>query len=82
MGDQPSVFSERLRAVRGARARTLADVAIACDCSAQAVHKWEAGEAYPSSKRLVALCRYLACSMDWIMEPDRLDFTAAPRKDE
>ena len=67
-------FSQRLRAIRGARSMTMADLAKACDCTPQAVMKWESGQNLPDSRRFVALCEALDCSHEWLFCPDPLDF--------
>lgn len=76
------MFGERLRVAR-ARARiTLRDVAKECDCTAQAVHKWEDDRAMPDSRRLIKLCALLDVSAEWLIAAEPLDFhstEAAPQ---
>jgi transcriptional regulator with XRE-family HTH domain len=72
------MIGERLRAARGRSRKTLRDVASACGVSPQAVKKWEDGTAMPTSGKLIALCRLLDCSMEWIMDGP-LDFHSTPQ---
>ena len=61
------MIGERLRAARGRARRTLRDVAHVCECSPQAVEKWEDDTAMPNSRKLLAICRLLDISMEWIL---------------
>ena len=72
------MIGERLRAARGRARKTLRDVARACGCSAQAVKKLEDDMAMPSSAKLIAICRLLDVSMEWILD-GKLDFHSAER---
>ena len=67
------MIGERLRAARGRARKTLREVADACECTPQAVGKWEDDTAMPTSGKLVALCRLLDVSMEWMMDGP-LDF--------
>lgn len=68
------MLGERLRVAR-ARARfTMADLAIVCDCTPQAVMKWEADKAMPDSRKFLAICRALDVSAEWLMAGEPLDF--------
>ncbi len=69
-----TTFPQRLRAVRAARQKTLSEIAEAIGCSGQAISNWENGTHYPNSSKLVALCKFLDCSLDWIMDPEKMDF--------
>lgn len=68
------MFGERLRVARARAKMTLADVAVVCGCSAQAVKKWEDDTAMPSSSKFLQLCRTLDVSAEWLMAPEPLDF--------
>lgn len=72
------MIGERLRAARGRARKTLRDVARVCNCTPQAVTKWENDEAMPTSGKLIALCRELDVSMEWIMAGP-LDFHSTER---
>ena len=71
------MIGERLRAARGRARKTLRDVAAACGVTPQAVKKWEDDTAMPASSKIVALCKCLDCSIEWIMDGP-LDFHSTP----
>lgn len=68
------MIGERLRVARARARMTLAAVADACGCSAQAVKKWEDNIAMPDSRKFIALCRVLDVSSEWLICADPLDF--------
>lgn len=70
----PQGFPERLAAARGRFRITLRDISEACDCTPQAVKRWEDGKAMPDSRRFLALCSLLDVSAEWLFCPDPLDF--------
>ena len=65
---------ERFKVARARAGLTLQEVARICDVTPQAVKKWEDGYCMPSSRRLMDLCVAFDCSLEWIMNPNRLDF--------
>ena len=68
------MMGERIRVARARSRLTMRDVADACDCTAQAVMKWEADKMMQTSGKLLTLCRILDCSIEWLMDPKPLDF--------
>lgn len=68
------MLGERLRVARARARLTMADVASECECTAQAVKKWEHDEAMPDSRRFLTLCRILDVSQEWLMAGAPLDF--------
>ncbi|MGB1390604.1 MAG: helix-turn-helix domain-containing protein [Paracoccaceae bacterium] len=68
------MLGERLRVARARARLTMADVARECDCTAQAVMKWEADKSMPSSGKFLTLCRILDVSAEWLMAGEPLDF--------
>ena len=71
------MIGERVRAARGRARKTLRDVADACGVSPQAVKKWEDDTAMPTSGKLMAMCKLLDVSPEWIMAGP-LDFHSTP----
>jgi transcriptional regulator with XRE-family HTH domain len=67
------MFAVRLRAARAIKHVTLNDVAAAVGVTSSAVSHWEIGIAYPKASHLVAVCKYLGCSLDWIMCPEPIN---------
>ena len=72
------MIGERLRAARGRARKTLRDVATECGVTPQAVKKWEDDTAMPTSGKLIAMCRLLDVSVEWIMDGP-LDFHSTPK---
>ena len=69
-----TAFAERLRVARARARHTMRSLAEVCDCTPQAVKKWEDGSAMPDSRRFIALCGALDVSAEWLFCPDPLDF--------
>ena len=65
---------ERFRVARARARLTLKDIALACGVSSQAVHKWERGDAYPSSAKLMKFTAATDVSSEWLLCQDPLDF--------
>lgn len=59
-------FSEKIIQARKAKALTQEDLAEAVGVSRQAVSKWETEEAKPDIDKLVAICKVLDLSMDYL----------------
>lgn len=59
-------FSEKIIQARKAKALTQEDLAEAVGVSRQAVSKWETEEAKPDLDKLVAICKVLDLSMDYL----------------
>ena len=59
-------FSEKIIQARKAKALTQEDLAEAVGVSRQAVSKWETEEAKPDVDKLIAICKVLDLSMDYL----------------
>lgn len=68
------MLGERLRVARARVKLSMADVGRECDCSAQAVKKWEHDEAMPDSRKFIRLCGLYDVSPEWLMDGSPLDF--------
>lgn len=68
------MLGERLRVARARARMTLRDVAKECNCTAQAVKKWEDDSAMPDSRKFIILCKILDVSSEWLMAGTPLDF--------
>ena len=68
------MLGERIRVARARARLTLRDVASKCDCTPQAVKKWEDDQSMPDSRKFLAICRELDVSAEWLMAPEPLDF--------
>ncbi len=69
-----TMLGERLRVARARAKLSMAAVAKECECTAQAVFKWEADKAMPDSRRFLKLCGLLDVSAEWLMDGAPLDF--------
>lgn len=68
------MIGERLRVARARSRKTMRDIAIACDCTPQAVKKWEDDTAMPDSRKFIALIKLLDVSAEWMIDQTPLDF--------
>ena len=68
------MIGERLRVARARAQLTMRAVAVECDCTAQAVMKWEHDMAMPDSRKFIKLCGLYDCSPEWLMHSEPLDF--------
>lgn len=68
------MLGERLRVARARAKLSMAEVAKECECSPQAVKKWEHDEAMPDSRKFLKLCGLLDVSSEWLMDGTPLDF--------
>jgi transcriptional regulator with XRE-family HTH domain len=68
------MISERIKVIRAARNKTMADMADICGCTAQLICKWEAGTSHPNSSALLAIAKELDCSLEWLLDATPLDF--------
>lgn len=66
-------FGERIRVAMAVSQKGGTEVSKALGVSRTAVHKWARGQAFPSSKHLMEFCELTGCTMDWVMEPARVD---------
>ncbi len=71
-------FSEKIIQARKAKALTQEDLAEAVGVSRQAVSKWETEEAKPDLDKLVAICRVLDLSMDYLCLDKQPEVTPEP----
>ena len=68
-------FEERLMNLRKDGNYTQEELAMRLGVTPQAVSKWERGMGYPDIELLVALCRILNCSIDYLLEGEnKVDF--------
>lgn len=75
-----AALGARIRGRRERRGLRQADLATAIGVSPQAVSKWKRGENAPDISILVALCRLLDISVEWLLGgalPERETFEAA-----
>lgn len=68
------MFGERFRVARARAKMTMRDVAKLCGVTPQAVFKWEADTAMPSSGNLMKCCAAFDCSAEWLIASEPLDF--------
>lgn len=66
-------FAERLRVAMAAAGVKGADVVRSLDVSPATVSKWVKGTAFPGTHHLMEFCKLTGCSVDWVMEPSRVD---------
>ena len=57
-------ISTNLRILRKSRGWSQEDFADKLDVSRQAVSKWESGEAYPETEKIITICDLFDCKMD------------------
>lgn len=72
------MFGERMRVARARSRKSLREVGSDCGVSAQAVKKYEDGKFMPSSAVMIALCRSLDVSAEWLLDAAPLDFHSTP----
>lgn len=61
-------FNENLQTLRKMRGISQEQLAEQLEVSRQAVSKWESGNGYPETEKLLALCNIFDCSMDILMK--------------
>lgn len=61
------LFAENLRTVRKDRNLTQEELADILNVSRQAVSKWESGEGYPETEKLILLSKELNVSIDYLL---------------
>ena len=57
-------LNQNLRILRKSHGLSQEDFADKLDVSRQAVSKWESGEAYPETEKIIAICNLFNCNMD------------------
>ncbi len=70
-------FGERLQEIRKAGGLSQEQLAEKCNVTRQSVSKWELGQGYPETEKLLALCRILNVSLDHLMQ-DEMAGSSAP----
>ena len=73
-------FGERLQEVRKACGLSQEQLAEKCNVTRQSVSKWELGQGYPETEKLLSLCRILKVSLDDLMQ-DEIAGSSAPKPD-
>lgn len=61
-------FSENLQILRKMKNMSQEQLAERLDVSRQAVSKWESGNGYPETEKLISICEIFDCSMDEIVK--------------
>lgn len=61
-------FSENLQILRKMKNMSQEQLAERLDVSRQAVSKWEGGNGYPETEKLISICEIFDCSMDEIIK--------------
>lgn len=61
-------FSENLQILRKMKNMSQEQLAERLDISRQAVSKWESGNGYPETEKLISICEIFDCSMDEIIK--------------
>lgn len=61
-------FSENLQNLRKIKNMSQEQLAERLDISRQAVSKWESGNGYPETEKLISICEIFNCSMDEIIK--------------
>lgn len=61
-------FSENLQNLRKMKQISQEQLAEKLEVSRQAVSKWESGNGYPETEKLIAICEILDCSMDHLVK--------------
>lgn len=61
-------FSENLQILRKMKNMSQEQLAEKLDVSRQAVSKWESGNGYPETEKLISICEIFDCSMDEIVK--------------
>ena len=61
-------FSENLQILRKMKNMSQEQLAEKLDVSRQAVSKWESGNGYPETEKLISICEIFDCSMDEIIK--------------
>ncbi len=61
-------FSENLQILRKMKNMSQEQLAERLDVSRQAVSKWESGNGYPETEKLISICEIFDCSMDEIIK--------------
>ena len=63
-------FSEKLQKIRKEKSLTQEQFAELTGVTRQSVSKWESGEAYPETERLIQIAAVLQCSLDYLFEDE------------
>lgn len=63
-------FGEKLYEVRKARGLSQEQLAERCGVTRQSVSKWELGQGYPETEKLLILCRVLDVDLDYLLRDE------------
>ncbi len=66
-------FGERIRVAMAVANLNGRDVSRALNVSPMAVSKWSNGKSFPDSRHLIQFCNLTGSSVEWVMEPSRVD---------
>lgn len=61
-------FSENLQNLRKIKNMSQEQLAEKLEVSRQAVSKWESGNGYPETEKLITICEIFDCSMDYYIK--------------
>ena len=79
MADDDLFFGQRLRIAMARKNVSTADMMRELDVSRAMVSQMCLGQKFCSSSKLLAICKYLDVSLDWLMEGKPVELVAAPR---
>ena len=63
-------FGERLQEIRKTNGLSQEQLAEKCNITRQSVSKWELGQGYPETEKLLVLCRVLNVDLDYLMQDE------------
>lgn len=71
-------FAQKLQQLRREKGVSQEELANAFDVTRQAVSKWESGQAYPETEKLLLISDYFGVSLDTLLRPERTQSNADP----
>lgn len=80
--EETMAFGEKLRGLRRKRGLSQEELAAQLEVSRQAVSKWESGQGYPETDKLLRLSALLGCSLDYLLKEDALPDGNATEDDD
>ena len=72
-------FGEKLQELRKVIGLSQEQLAEKCSISRQSVSKWELGQGYPETEKLLVLCRALNVDLDYLLR-DEIENTVTPKQ--
>ena len=60
-------FADKLQDLRKSKGLSQEDLAEKCNVSRQSVSKWETGQGYPETEKLLTLCELLGVDLDYLL---------------